>query len=72
MGVLSGCAIARDWLSPSLFTPIMYVRTKLRETVLICGKLISKAAWLIRSAHGRYQRTATALGIPNDTIRMLR
>ena len=27
-------------LSQSLFIPIIYVRTKLRETVLICGKLI--------------------------------
>ena len=60
------------FLSQSLFIPIIYVRTKLRETVLICGKLIFKAAWLVHSAHLRHQGTATALGIPNDTIRMLR
>ena len=60
------------FLSRSLFAPIIYVRTKLRETVYICGKLIPKAAWLIHSAHHRHQGTATALGISNDTIRMLR
>ena len=30
----------QDLLSQSLSVPIIYVRTKLRETVLICGKLI--------------------------------
>ncbi len=60
MGSLSGLAIALaiHSLDRSLFAPIIYVLAKLRETVLICGKLIFKAAWLIRSAHCRHQGTA--------------
>ena len=50
------CTISMRFLSHSLIVPIIYVRTKLRETVLICGKLIPKAAWLIHSAHHRHHK----------------